>query len=248
MESVTQSRIGVAVATVGVMLITPFAATGGPIRRALTPVTVAGLGLTTAGSTAARWGRWRTGLAAIATTTTTFVVEKVGVRTGIPFGRYDYRPAFRPRVSGVPAAVPLAWFSMAVPAREVAHTALGRQSTAPRRIIGGALALTAWDVFLDPQMTREGYWSWRRGGRYRGIPVTNFLGWLFTGLVVMTVLESALPAGTPSAPLVTQYAAVGAMEAAAFATFFDDRVVAVAGSLAMLPVAAAAIARLVAAS
>ena len=38
-------------------------------------------------------------------------------------------------------------------------------------------ALTAWDVFLDPRMAREGYWSWPGGGRYEGVPASNFLGW-----------------------------------------------------------------------
>jgi len=226
------------------MLITPFAAEGGPIRRALTLLTVAGLGGTTAGSTLARWGRRRTAVATIAITSSTFAVERVGVRTGIPFGCYEYRPALQPQLSGVPVAVPLAWFSMAVPAREVAHAALGPKSTTARRIVGGAFALTAWDLFLDPQMTREGYWSWRRRGRYRGVPVTNFLGWLATGLVVMAIVEFVLPAGPPSGALVAQYGAVGVMEAAAFATFFDDRFVAIVGSVAMLPVAATALARL----
>ena len=37
--------------------------------------------------------------------------------------------------------------------------------------------MTAWDLFLDPQMTTEGYWRWASGGRYRGIPARNFVGW-----------------------------------------------------------------------
>ena len=35
-------------------------------------------------------------------------------------------------------------------------------------VVLGAAALTAWDLFLDPQMTTEGYWRWARRGRYRG--------------------------------------------------------------------------------
>jgi hypothetical protein len=36
-----------------------------------------------------------------------------------------------------------------------------------------AAALTAWDLFLDPQMVGEGYWTWERRGRYRDIPLSN---------------------------------------------------------------------------
>ena len=58
--------------------------------------------------------------------------------------------------------VPLAWFGMALPAREVAHAVLGHGRRAGRRIVLGAAALTAWDLFLDPQMVGEGYWTWTR--------------------------------------------------------------------------------------
>jgi len=36
-------------------------------------------------------------------------------------------------------------------------------------------------------MVREGYWSWPQGGRYEGIPATNFAGWLVTGAGVFAL-------------------------------------------------------------
>ena len=56
---------------------------------------------------------------------------------------------------------------------------VGRGGAASRggaraRVALAAGALTAWDVFLDPRMAREGYWSWPGGGRYEGIPASNF--------------------------------------------------------------------------
>jgi putative membrane protein len=53
-----------------------------------------------------------------------------------------------------------------------------------------AAALTAWDVFLDPRMVRDGYWSWDQGGRYEGIPASNFAGWFATGLAVFAVVRA----------------------------------------------------------
>jgi putative membrane protein len=41
-------------------------------------------------------------------------------------------------------------------------------------------ALTAWDVYLDPRMVREGAWAWERPGRYEDVPLSNFAGWLLT--------------------------------------------------------------------
>jgi putative membrane protein len=176
------------------------------------------------------------------------VAERVGTATGVPFGGYHYTGALRPQVGGVPAIVPLAWFAMAVPARDAAHAALGRRSGRASRIVLGAGALTAWDLFLDPQMVGEGYWRWARQGRYRGIPFSNYVGWLLVSVGVMAALEVALPiddgeAADPTS--VAQYATMATMETVGFAVFFRDRVVAAVGGAAMLPVAAAAVRRVV---
>ena len=171
----------------------------------------------------------------------TGLVERIGTSTGVPFGRYRYTGRLRPVVAGVPAVVPMAWWAMAVPARETAHAALGRRSTAATRIVAGAAALTAWDLFLDPQMTAEGFWRWPGGGGYRGIPLINFAGWFVTGLAVMGLLELVLPAAAPDPVLVAEYAAMGAMETVGFGAFFGDRVVALVGGAAMLPLAARAV-------
>ena len=111
-----------------------------------------------------------------------------------------------------------------------------------RRELLGAVALTAWDLFLDPQMTAEGFWHWARRGRYRGIPLSNYGGWLLTGVAVMVALEALLPPEEPDPALVGEYAAMGVMETVGFAVFFRDRLVAAVGGVAMLPFAAAGVA------
>jgi putative membrane protein len=144
----------------------------------------------------------------------------------------------------VPVIVPAAWWAMALPAREVAHAALGSRSGRLGRITVGAAALTAWDLFLDPQMTAEGYWRWARRGRYRGIPLSNYAGWLVTGAAVMAVLDVVLAPAEADVALVAEYAAMAVMETVGFAAFFGDRLVAATGGAATLPLAAAAVARL----
>ncbi len=110
--------------------------------------------------------------------------ELVGVATGRPFGHYTYSDQLGPRWRGVPLAAGAAWAMMARPSWVVAGLISRRR---PVRVALAAGALTAWDVFLDPRMAREGYWSWPGGGRYEGIPVTNFAGWFVTGAGVFAV-------------------------------------------------------------
>jgi len=114
-----------------------------------------------------------------------FGAELVGVATGFPFGHYRYSARLGPRVRGVPVLAAAAWAMMARPAWVVAGRLAGRRRVV--RVPLAAAALTAWDVFLDPRMVREGYWSWPGGGRYEDVPATNFLGWWVTGLGVFAV-------------------------------------------------------------
>ena len=240
-RSATRTLAGAAAVTLAAMIATPLVRRGGPARRALSSVVVTGLFTTTTAAASRRWGAVRTTGAAAGVAVGTAAVEHLGTATGVPFGRYGYTGALRPQVAGVPAIVPLAWFAMAVPAREAAHAALGARSTPFGRVVLGAAALTAWDLFLDPQMVGEGYWRWARVGRYRRIPASNFAGWFVVSLAVMGALELALPADeAPDPALVAEYGAMAVMETLGFAAFFRDRVVAAVGGAAMLPVAAAA--------
>ena len=124
-----------------------------------------------------------------------FGTELIGVRTGRPFGHYAYSDRLGPRLGGVPLLAAAAWAMMARPAWVAAGWISGRRVI---RVPLAAAALTAWDVFLDPRMAREGYWQWPGGGRYEGVPASNFAGWFVTGLGVFT--GAALVDATPPDP------------------------------------------------
>jgi uncharacterized membrane protein len=230
------------------MIATPLLPQGGRARRMLSTVVVVGSFATTTANAVRRWGAPRATTAGVLVAGATTAVERIGTRTGLPFGRYAYTGALRPQVAHVPAIVPLAWFAMGLPAREAAHGALGPRSNPATRIVLGSAALTAWDLFLDPQMVGEGYWVWARRGLYRGIPLGNFLGWFVTGLGVMAALEALLPpnayvdgSADADGALVGEYTFMGVMETIGFARFFRDPTVAVVGGLGMLPIAAGAV-------
>jgi len=83
-----------------------------------------------------------------------FAAELAGVATGRPFGTYAYSGKLGPRVRGVPLLAAAAWAMMARPAWVAAGWVAPRRAV---RVPVAAAALTAWDVFLDPRMAREGY-------------------------------------------------------------------------------------------
>lgn len=112
------------------------------------------------------------------------LVEVVGVATGFPFGSYAYSGRLGPVVGGVPLVIPLAWTMMGYPALVLARTVTRRRW--PGTVVGAG-ALAAWDLYLDPQMVDEGYWTWSADGPYLigTIPVTNYLAWLGIAWLMM---------------------------------------------------------------
>lgn len=118
-----------------------------------------------------------------------WLIEAIGTATGYPFGVYDYTPLLQPQIAHVPLLIPLAWFMMLPVSWAIATSIqhlLGWSSKAS--FIGlSAIAMTAWDLFLDPQMVHWGFWIWHDvpAINYFGIPWLNYFGWLL-GSALMT--------------------------------------------------------------
>jgi putative membrane protein len=145
-------------ALLGALVLTQicYPLTGGGLRAGLTVLTVV-LGYLLSVSHALLTRGLRTAAALVATATLGgFAVEAVGVATGFPFGTYNYSGELGPKLLGVPLIIPLAWTWMAWPAW---LAALRLARSRPARIALAAAGLAAWDLFLDPQMVAEGYWT-----------------------------------------------------------------------------------------
>ena len=177
--------------------------------------------------------------------------EWTGTRTGFPFGTYRYTGLLRPDAGTVPLVVPLAWAAMGLPGYAVGATVARSRAG---RIVTGAIALTAWDLFLDPQMIRNGFWRWAHTGPYQGVPLTNFAGWLLVAAVLMAVFDVLLGPSRPGRAgqgrprsrahqprqitdypgLLTTYTVMAVMETVGFAAIFHHgRAIALAGALGM---------------
>jgi uncharacterized membrane protein len=176
---------------------------------------------------------WRRGVPPVAAAGAIgFAAELAGVATGRPFGRYRYSEKLGPRIAGVPPLAAAAWGLMARPAWAVAGRISRRTS---RRVPLAAAALTAWDVFLDPRMARDGYWTWPGGGRYEGVPASNFAGWLATSLAVFAAWARLDPddGGAGDGGAVALYAWTWAGETFANAVLWRRPLTAAGGGVAM---------------
>src|SRR6476660_9145524 len=94
--------------------------------------------------------------------------ELLGTAYGVPFGAYSYTALLGPKwFDLVPLLIPLSWFTMSWAAWVIArHRAQGF-----RAVLLGTCLLLAWDLLLDPAMSRvTSYWVWADKGQYYGMP------------------------------------------------------------------------------
>ena len=119
-------------------------------------------------------------------------IEVLGVHTGWPFGIYEYDASLGAQLFGVPIVVPFAWVMMVHPVLIAARRIAGNWV-----FLYGGLLLAAWDLFLDPQMVAAGRWKWEVPGAHvpftPNIPLSNALGWLLAGIVIIGTLNKILP-------------------------------------------------------
>lgn len=186
---------------------------------------------------ATRGPRWAATYAAISLGAG-WIAEAVGTTTGWPFGEYAYAGSLGPSIGPVPWVIPLAWTMMSYPVLLAARRTTGSRVV---QTIYAAALLTAWDLFLDPQMVAEGHWRWSDDGAalpgVPGIPAQNFAGWFLVGLLLFAAAALLLSSTTgesddriPAALLLW----VAASNVLANAAFWGRPSVALAGGGAMV--------------
>ncbi len=137
--------------------------------------------------------------------------ELLGTTTGYPFGPYAYTTQLGYLIGGrVPFNIPTSWFFMLYASLAICGRLLTADDSSASRWRWAALTalvLTAWDVSMDPAMVATTHWLWhlpplehasvvRRvalANLFYGMPLTNWLGWLLTGIVVARVMLAIVP-------------------------------------------------------
>lgn len=137
-----------------------------------------------------------------------FLLEACSIATGFPFGFYHHQGAPGPAPLGVPVSVMtgyivLGWFAWTL-ARLITRQIPWKISGIERFVtpIVGGFILAGFDYPLDPigSTVRE-MWVFRDPGGQFGVPLTNYLGWIFTGWAsfqLFALLEHRFDVGAAS--------------------------------------------------
>jgi putative membrane protein len=132
-------------------------------------------------------GPRRAALSLLALSAFGYAIETTGVSTGLPYGRFYYGDALGAKALGlVPYLLPVSYVPLVIGA----VAASWRSGTHDPALwtLRSALILVLIDGVLDPGATSLGFWVWPGGGPYYGVPLSNFAGWLLSGVLASALL------------------------------------------------------------
>ena len=122
-----------------------------------------------------------------------FLAEYSSTRNGFPFGLYHYTQATRGQelfLADVPVMDSLSFTFLAYASFALARLLLDRSRGVAVVLLSGLLMMFL-DVVIDPLAVRGDRWFLGRifyyaeGGVYFGVPLSNFLGWVLVGWIVV---------------------------------------------------------------
>ncbi|MCX6295047.1 MAG: carotenoid biosynthesis protein [Bacteroidetes bacterium] len=112
-----------------------------------------------------------------------FIVEVIGVQTGIVFGKYVYGKTLGLKLFGVPIIIGINWLMLVYCAGVICHKIKGRIFL--KSIIGATL-LTFLDFFIEIVATKYDFWSWNA----ISIPIQNYIAWFVVSFLFLLLFNS----------------------------------------------------------
>ena len=115
-------------------------------------------------------------------------IESIGIATGFPYSFFEYTSDFGYLLLGTtPWTVAIAWSPLVIGSYLIAQRYRGVKS-----LILYLCLLVGTDLALDPGAVARGLWEYQLTGVWYGIPVYNFLGWVFSGSIAYLILKVLL--------------------------------------------------------
>jgi bisanhydrobacterioruberin hydratase len=111
---------------------------------------------------------------------TGFLVELIGVNTGILFGHYTYESALGFKLLNVPVIIGINWFILTFCAGIICNKIKG--SIYLRSCIGACM-LVVMDYLIERIAPQYYFWTWRNGI----IPFQNYVAWFIISFVILLV-------------------------------------------------------------
>jgi bisanhydrobacterioruberin hydratase len=138
---------------------------------------------------------------------TGFLIEYIGVTTGLIFGSYVYGDHLGLKILDVPLLKGVNWFTLIYCSRAVLQKHLKHPLLLA---LFASIIMLLYDYFLEPFAIHRGLWTWATVTP----PIHNFIGWFIMSLLIhLGYINSRKQVANPVALplLVTQWVFFGVM-------------------------------------
>lgn len=99
-----------------------------------------------------------------------FIVEYIGVHTGLLFGNYDYGATLGPKYQEIPLVIGINWFCIVLASSALLYSF--KMNILLKAILAGVLC-TFLDFLIEPVAIKLDFWKWQDGI----IPMWNYICW-----------------------------------------------------------------------
>jgi putative membrane protein len=106
-----------------------------------------------------------------------FLIEVVGVETGLLFGEYSYGDTLGPRLFHTPLMIGVNWLMLVYCSLYIVRKYIDMPYF--RAIVAAAL-MVVYDFALEPSAIYLGMWSWSEGA----VPLQNYLAWFIIAFLL----------------------------------------------------------------
>ena len=110
-----------------------------------------------------------------------FIVEVVGVNTGIIFGEYTYGKTLGLTFFGTPLVMGINWINLSLASFGIISFFTDKKNLL---IILSSLLMVFFDFIIEPIAINLDFWSWE----YITVPVHNYFGWFFCAIIAQLLI------------------------------------------------------------
>lgn len=113
--------------------------------------------------------------------------EYFSIKTGFPYGEFYYTSNVGLKIfDTVPWAIGFAWVPLVMGSFLLSYSFF-KEKRSFIIILASAIILVMSDFVLDPGAVALNMWVWKDQGFLYGIPLSNYFGWLISGLFGSTI-------------------------------------------------------------
>lgn len=115
---------------------------------------------------------------------------------GLQSGLYYFTDLMGPKIDRAPLSIGLSWMAVFYMGWFMANLVCDgapspRFNSIPRVIVKSLVAafiVSATDLVADPVSVEGGLWVWPDGGPFFGVPYSNYIGWIFVGTIILSII------------------------------------------------------------